>query len=105
MTTNRNVARTLEITNRIATKCRHPCREPQRLRTMPPAAIVKRRIWGAMPVQSETIQNAHSLEADIRTIGEEIFHRAEDAAPSIFSRERWQQMAMEWMTGDEDLKG
>ena len=58
-----------------------------------------------MPVQSETIQNAHSLEADIRTIGEEIFHRAEDAAPSIFSRERWQQMAMEWMTGDEDLKG
>ena len=46
-----------------------------------------------------------AIEPEIHAIGEEILQRAEDAAPSIFSKERWQQMAMEWMTTDEVLKG
>jgi len=44
------------------------------------------------------------LEDETRAIGEEIFQRAEDSAPSAFSMEHWQQRAMEWMTRDEDLK-
>jgi len=45
-----------------------------------------------------------SLEAATRRIGEEIFQRAESAAPSVLSLEFWQQYAMDWMTQDEDLK-
>lgn len=48
--------------------------------------------------------NEAELERSIREIGEEIFAKAEDAAPSLLSMERWQQTAMEWMTQDEDLK-
>lgn len=48
--------------------------------------------------------NSSSLEAKIRRIGREIFQRAESAAPSVFSKEFWQQFAMNWLTKDEDLK-
>lgn len=44
------------------------------------------------------------LEAETRRIGEEIFRRAECAAPSILSQEYWQTRGMEWLTRDEDLK-
>jgi len=58
-----------------------------------------------MPEAFTKARSLDSLEAEIHEIGEEIFQRAEDAAPPLLSRERWQQMAMEWMTTDEDLKG
>ncbi|MFH1419058.1 MAG: proline dehydrogenase family protein [Planctomycetota bacterium] len=45
-----------------------------------------------------------SLEAATKRIGEEIFARAESAAPSVLSMECWQQHAMNWLTRDEDLK-
>lgn len=45
-----------------------------------------------------------SSESRIRQIGEEIFQRAESATPSVFTPAFWQQWAMNWMTGDEDLK-
>jgi RHH-type proline utilization regulon transcriptional repressor/proline dehydrogenase/delta 1-pyrroline-5-carboxylate dehydrogenase len=48
--------------------------------------------------------NPSTLEASIRAVGEDILRRSEDAAPSVFSRERWQQFAMEWMTQDDDLR-
>ncbi|HKQ46519.1 MAG TPA: proline dehydrogenase family protein [Phycisphaerae bacterium] len=44
------------------------------------------------------------LETTTRRIGEEIFRRAEAAAPSILSQEYWQTRGMEWLTRDEDLK-
>ncbi len=48
--------------------------------------------------------NSMALETATRRIGEEIFARAEDAMPSVFSMEYWQQYFMDWMTQDEDLK-
>lgn len=45
-----------------------------------------------------------TLETTTRTIGEEIFKRAEEAAPSILSMEYLQNAAMQWMTRNEDLK-
>lgn len=48
--------------------------------------------------------NSKALETATRRIGEEIFARAEDAKPSVFSMEYWQQYFMDWMTQDEDLK-
>jgi RHH-type proline utilization regulon transcriptional repressor/proline dehydrogenase/delta 1-pyrroline-5-carboxylate dehydrogenase len=44
------------------------------------------------------------LEAETKRIGEEIFQRAEDASPSIFSQEYWQTQGMQWLTRDPDLK-
>ena len=53
-----------------------------------------------------TMSRVHpsSLEANVGRIGREIFRRAEDAAPSVFSMEFWQQYAMNWLTRDEELK-
>jgi len=48
--------------------------------------------------------NRQPTEAAIRKIGQEIFRRAEAAAPSVASMEYWQQWAMDWLTTDEDLK-
>lgn len=45
-----------------------------------------------------------SLEPDIRRIGRHIFERAEAAGPSMFSIEYWQQKAMNWLTGNDELK-
>ncbi|MBX3394067.1 MAG: proline dehydrogenase family protein [Phycisphaerae bacterium] len=45
-----------------------------------------------------------AIEPEIGRIGREIFKRAEDASPSIFSMEAWQQFGMNWLTSDEDLK-
>ncbi|MCG8406539.1 MAG: proline dehydrogenase family protein [Phycisphaerales bacterium] len=45
-----------------------------------------------------------SLEVATKRIGREIFQRAEAAAPSVFSKEFWQQLAMNWLTRDESLK-
>lgn len=45
-----------------------------------------------------------SLEAETRRIGKEIFDRAEDAAPPLFSIEHAQSQAMQWMTRHEGLK-
>jgi RHH-type proline utilization regulon transcriptional repressor/proline dehydrogenase/delta 1-pyrroline-5-carboxylate dehydrogenase len=44
------------------------------------------------------------FEASVRRIGEEIFQRAEAAAPPATSIEFWQRRAMDWLTTDEDLK-
>lgn len=44
------------------------------------------------------------IESAVQRIGQEIFDRAEEAAPSAVSLEYWQQKGMEWLTTDEDLK-
>lgn len=46
----------------------------------------------------------HALEQTTRRIGEEIFAKAESAAPSILSLEYFQNAAMQWLTRSEDLK-
>ncbi|MCB9858002.1 MAG: bifunctional proline dehydrogenase/L-glutamate gamma-semialdehyde dehydrogenase [Phycisphaerales bacterium] len=53
-----------------------------------------------------TLTRIHSasLEPDIRRIGRHIFELAEAAGPSVFSIEYWQQKAMTWLTGNDDLK-
>lgn len=45
-----------------------------------------------------------SLEPEIRRIGRHIFDLAEHAGPSVFSIEYWQQAAMNWLTGNDELK-
>lgn len=45
-----------------------------------------------------------ALEPDIRSIGSEIFRRAEAAAPSVFSMEFAQSRVLNWLTRDDDLK-
>ena len=45
-----------------------------------------------------------SLEAETRRIGRHIFSLADDAGPSICSIEYWQQKAMNWLTGNDELK-
>jgi hypothetical protein len=44
------------------------------------------------------------LEPMIRRIGREIFERAIAHGPSIFSPRFWQQLALDWLTKDADLK-
>lgn len=53
-----------------------------------------------------TVARIHSasLEPEIRRIGRHIFDLAEHASPSVFTVEYWQQKAMGWLTGNEDLK-
>lgn len=45
-----------------------------------------------------------SLEPDIRRIGRRIFDLAERAGPSFLTVEYWQQKAMNWLTGNDELK-
>ena len=45
-----------------------------------------------------------SLEPEIRRIGRHIFELAEAAGPSPLSVEYWQQKAMNWLTGNDELK-
>ncbi len=83
---------------------RNECREEECLSQRLPADGPGDTLIGMNVTMAHPSINEHELERSIREIGEEVFQRAEDAAPSVWSMERWQQSAMEWMTQDEDLK-
>lgn len=60
------------------------------------------------PPQSQTkhmpLSRTNLLERTIQRIGREIFERAEAAAPTFRSTEFWQQLIMDWLSRNEDLR-